>query len=122
MTTNSVRFRTFNFVNPVDGRERRAILASKKISSSDDEVIENIGIAICNPNDRFSRKEGQKIAYGRLLNRKGMTLISRKDSRVLEDYNGIIDINYDLIERKNFVNYLKHIASNLMLKKLELSR
>lgn len=68
------QYSSFRVTNPIDGQERRAVIAYRTFKRFDGKYYE-VAYAICNPADSFNRKHGQKIALNRLNAQKNYVTI-----------------------------------------------
>lgn len=113
-----VRFRTFVVVKEVksiSGTTTKTIckivVATKPVDATNKEFY--IGWAVCSPKDKFSKKQGQLMAYGRMLKHPKVISYDKSRATLSDEIREAIATTYNIIgdnyDCHHFIGRLKNV-------------
>lgn len=103
---NDVRYRTLTVIDDTGNTICKIVVATKPVDDTNKEFY--IGWAVCSPKDRFNKKYGQTIAYGRMLKHPKVISYDRDRAILIDEIREAIvnTYNIDIVRSKILNNVL----------------
>jgi len=109
-----IRYYSFRFLNPVDKKEHRATAAIQRLETTEGQIVERVGVTVCNDSETFVRRIGQGYAQSRIQGKRskyGFNVVS--DLTTLNRHAESEFFGSISVENANFHDFLRVLAGHI---------